>query len=158
MGHQLQIKDSDLEYSDENGRIFWSLPILSIALMAEYTTNEGPQCDDYFLVFVTIEKDMFYFHTASFYAVGSDETLAALKKLLGSTFELELTGSTEWDSRVMWPQEMAGNKYFQFKPVRPETMLQKVQEKLLGPTNEYSPAKPIQEYLRSRLKDICESN
>jgi hypothetical protein len=158
MKSQLQVKDSDLEYSGENGSVFWSLPIPSTALIAEYTTNEGPQCDDYFLVFVTIEKDTIYFHTASFYAAGRDETLAALKKLLGSTFELELTGSTEWDSRVMWPQEIAGNKYFQFKSVRPETMLQKVKGKLLGPSRECSIAKPIQEYLRSRLTDIRNSN
>ena len=101
---------------------------------------------------------MFYFHTASFYAAGRDEALEALTKLLGSTFKLELTGSTEWDSRVMWPQEIAGNKYFQFKPVRPETKLQKVKEKLLEPTLEYSIAKPIQEYLQSRVKDIRNSN
>ncbi|MBZ5491232.1 MAG: hypothetical protein LAO76_09905 [Acidobacteriia bacterium] len=156
MKSQLQVKDSDLEYSGEDGRVFWSLPIPSIALIAEYTTNEGPLFDDYFLVFITIE-DMFYFHTASFYAASRDETLAALKKLLGSTFELKLIGSTEWDSHAMWPQEIAGNKYFQFKPVRPETMLQKVKEKLLGPTREYSLAKPIQEYLQSRLKDIRNS-
>jgi hypothetical protein len=156
-GSQLQIKHSNLEYSDENGSVFWSLPIPSIALIAEYTTNEGPQYDDYFLVFVTIEKDIFHFHTASFYAAGRDETLAALKQLLVSTFELELTGSTEWDSRVIWPQEIAGNKYFQFKPMRPETMLQKVKDKLLEPTLEFSIAKPIQEYLQSRLKDIPKS-
>lgn len=158
MESQLQVKDSDLKYSGKNGRVFWSLPIPSIALIAEYTTNKGPQCDDYFLVFVTIEKDTFYFHAASFYAAGRDETLAALKKLLGSTFELELNGSTEWDSHVMWPQEIAGNKYFQFKPVRPETMLQTVKEKLLGPTREYSLIQPIQEYLQSWLKDIRNSN
>ena len=158
MGSQLQVKDSDLEYSGENGRVFWSLPISSTALIAEYTTNEGPLCDDYFLVFVTIEKDMFYFHTASFYPAGRDQALAALTKLLGSTFELKLTGSTEWDSRVIWPQEIAGNQYFQFKPVRPKTMLQKVKEKMLGPTLEYSIAKPIQEYLQSRLKEIRNSH
>ena len=90
MKNQLQVKDSDLEYSGENGRVFWSLPISSTVLIAEYTTNEGPQCDDYFLVFVTIKKDMFHFHTASFYSAGRDETLAALKQLLGSTFSSNL--------------------------------------------------------------------
>jgi hypothetical protein len=58
----------------------------------------------------------------------------------------------------MWPQEIAGNKYFQFKPFHPETMLQKVKEKMLGPTFEYSIAKPIQEYLQGRLKSIHNSN
>lgn len=157
MKSQLQVRDSILVCSGENGKVFWSLPIRSIILISEYTTNEGPLLVDYFLIFVTIEKETFYFHTASFYATGRDETLATLKKLLASTFELELTGSTEWDSRVMWPQEIAGNKYFQFKPVRPETVLQKVKEKLLGSTFEYSIAKPIQAYLLSRLKDIRNS-
>lgn len=147
MKRQLQVKNSNLEYSGENGRVFWSLPIPSTALIAEYTTNEGPMYDNYFLVFVTVEKDTFYFHTASFYAAGRDETLAALKELLGSTFELELISSTEWDSRVIWPQEIAGNKYLQFKPVRTETMLQKVKEKLLGPTREYS--------MPNRFRSIC---
>src|ERR1700748_1292213 len=117
MESRLQIKDSNLEYSSNTAKAFWSLPIASIILISEYTTNEGPQCDDYFLVFVTIEKDLFYFHTASFYAGGSDATLASLKELLGSTFELKLTGSTEWDSRVIWPAEIADSKHFEFKPV-----------------------------------------
>lgn len=151
MESRLQVKDSDLEYSDDGGKIFWSLPISSIVLISEYTTNEGPQADDYFLIFITVEKDVFYFHTASFYAAGTDAALAALQELLGSTFELQLTGSTEWDSRVIWPEEMANSKYFKFKPVLPETFLQKVKEKLLGETFEYGIAKPIQEYLRSRL-------
>ena len=154
MESRLQIKDSNLEYSSNTAKVFWSLPIASIILISEYTTNEGPQCDDYFLVFVTIEKDLFYFYTASFYAGGSDATLASLKELLGSTFELKLTGSTEWDSRVIWPAEIADSKHFEFKPVRPETMVQKIKEKLLGPTLEYGITRPIQEYLRSRINTI----
>ena len=148
MDSQLQVKDSVLEYSDQNGKQYWSLPIPSIVLISEYTTREGPYFEDYFLVFVTLEKNELYFHTASFYASGRDETLATIKKILTTTFDLQFASSTEWDSRVMWPEEMADSKYFEFKPVHPETFLQKIQKKIFGSPLEYKIAKPIWQYLQ----------
>src|SRR5262249_25546280 len=64
----LRVDGSSLECNDDSGFTRWSLSIQTIVLIAEYTTNEGPWLDDYFLVFVTVEEGKLYFSTCSFYA------------------------------------------------------------------------------------------
>ncbi|HEY6968228.1 MAG TPA: hypothetical protein VJA94_03415 [Candidatus Angelobacter sp.] len=147
----LRIRGAELEYSHA-GAVCWSLPIESIVLIAEYTTNEGPYLDDYFLVFVTVEQGTFYFATCSFYAKGRDDVLSTLHEQLASPFELELIGSTDWESRVVWPSRMAGKEYFTFRAVSPKTLTEKIKTKLLGETLEYSISHEIQEYLKEQLR------
>src|SRR5262249_45979385 len=135
---RLRVDGSSLEYNDDSGTAGWSLLIETIVLMSEYTTNEGPQLDDYFLVFVTVEEGKLYFSTCSFYADGRDEVVASLGERLGSPIQLGLANSTNWKSRVLWPPELAGSEYFTFKEIQTETLPEKARKWLLGPTHEYS--------------------
>jgi len=146
----LRIRGAELEYSNA-GAICWTLPIDSIVLIAEYTTNEGPHLDDYFLVFVTVEHCALYFATCSFYAEGRDDVLSTLREHLASPFQLELTGSTDWESRVVWPDKVAGKEYFSFRALPPKTLTEKIEKKLLGESFEYSISHEIQEYLKEQL-------
>ncbi len=150
----LRIKESNLECSDTAGALRWTLPIKSIVLIAEYTTNEGPQMDDYSLVFVTAEEEKLYFSTCSFYSDGRDEALSALQQRLGSPIQLELQGSTEWRSRVVWPAKMAGIEYFTFTEMPAATLAQKLKKRLLGPTQEYGISKAVREYLDEQLRKL----
>lgn len=43
-------------------------------------------------------------HEASFYAEGRDAALRALEKRIGALLETGLWGSTEYRSRIMWPE------------------------------------------------------
>ncbi len=148
----LQIRESNLECIDVTGALRWSVPIGLIVLVAEYTTNEGPHIDDYFLVFVTAEDDKLYFSTYPFYSDNRDEALSILQERLGSPIQLELQGSTEWRSRVVWPVKIAGSEYFTFTQVPAETLTQKLKKRLLGPTQEYVIAKAVREYLEEQLR------
>lgn len=134
----LQIRQSDLECLDISGKLLWALTIEAIVLIAEYTTNEGPQMDDYFLVFVSAEENKLFFSTCSFYVDGRDEALSVLQERLGSSISLGLQGSTEWRSRVAWPIKMAGSEYFAFTEVPAKTLTEKLKKRLLGATQEYS--------------------
>lgn len=148
----LRIRESNLECLHTQGSLRWFLPIDSIVLIAEYTTDEGPYVDDYFLVFVTLEHATLYFSTCSFYATGRDEVLATLQERLASPVQLELTASAEWKSRVVWPDKMAGKDYFVFNAVPSQTFTEKIKKRLLGETYEYSISNEVQEYLKVRLR------
>jgi hypothetical protein len=151
MKQLLRIKGSSLECSNDSRTTRWSLQIEDIALMAEYTTSEGPCLDDYFLVFVTVEGNKLYFATCSFYADGRDAALANLQEHLGSPIELVLAGSTEWNSRVLWPPEMVGREYFTFTEVPAETLRDKVKQLLSGPAHEYAISRTVRDYLQQQL-------
>lgn len=148
----LRIRQSDLECLDTSGKLLWTLRIDSIVLIAEYTTNEGPHVDDYFLVFVTAEENKLFFSTCSFYVGGRDEALSVLRERLGFPVQLGLQGSTEWRSRVAWPAKIAGSEYFTFEDIPPKTLLERVKKRLLGPTQEYAISKPVRNYLEEQLR------
>lgn len=151
-GSLLRIRESNLECLHTTGAQLWSLPIRSIVLVAEYTTNEGPYVDDYFIVFVTAENGKLYFSTCSVYSAGRDEALSSLQKHLGSPIQLELEGSTEWRSRVAWPAKMVGMEYLLFREVPATTLTEKLKKKLLGPTQEYAVSNAVRQYLEEQLK------
>lgn len=148
---RLRVDGSSLKCNDDSGMRRWSLPIETIVLISEYTTNEGPWLDDYFLVFVTVEEGQFYFSTCSFYADGRDEVIARLGERLGSPTALGLVNSTDWKSRVVWPPELAGTEYFTFKEVPTQSLREKARKWLLGPTLEYSISRPVRDYLHRQL-------
>lgn len=147
----LRISESNLECLDPTGARLWSLPIASIILVAEYTTNEGPYVDDYFLIFVTSEEGKLYFSTCSFYSDGRDEALSALQQRLGSPISFGLQGSIEWRSRVAWPIKMVETEYFTFTEVPANTLREKLKKRLLGATQEYAISKPVRDYLEEQV-------
>jgi hypothetical protein len=149
----LGIRQSDLECLGSSAKPLWTLAIDSIILIAEYTTNEGPHVDDYFLVFVTVEENKLFFSTCSFYVGGRDEVLSVLQERLGSPIQLGLQGSTEWRSRVAWPVGIAGSEYFTFAEIPPKTLLERVKKRLLGPTQEYAISKSVRDYLEEQLRN-----
>lgn len=148
----MKIKGLTLECLDSSKTRRWSFHMDSIVLVAEYTTNEGPYVDDYFLVFATVEDGKLYFSTCSFYSAGREEALSGLQKHLGSPIDLELQGSTEWRSRVAWPAKMVGKEYFSFTEVPTTTLTEKLKKRLLGPTQEYAISKAVRQYLEEQLR------
>jgi len=70
--------------------VAWTLPIAAIVLIAEFTTNEGPYVDDYFLTFVTVENGKALSATCSFYAEGRDSALSEISHQVGCPIEVGL--------------------------------------------------------------------
>ena len=98
----------------------WTIRVDDIRIIGEATNQNGPFADDYFLCFATGPE---MWHEASFYAAGRDCFLAGLGARLGVTFQLKLSSSTDFASRILWPLELAGRPMFQHRDLPPKTMV-----------------------------------
>lgn len=101
----------------------WSIPVKDIAVFGEYTTDNGPWIDDWFMVFVTGEDQWL---EASNYCAGQDE----FRRSLAAIWNIEsawgrLWGHTDFASRVIWPQALADRDLFEFTTV-PQKAWEKV--------------------------------
>jgi hypothetical protein len=143
----IEVRDGSVVYRGRDGRSAWSLPIRQIILVAEYTTDEGPYCDDYFIVFVSTEGGRAYFSTCSFYADGMAEVITLLGGQFGTEMELALANSTKWDSRVIWPPDLGGSKYFEFTEITPKNSGERIRKALLGKQLEYRITEPIRTFI-----------
>jgi len=139
-----------LEYYSSERRLHWRIPVESIVLMAEYTTNEGPLIDDYFVLFIALDGDKLNIATASFYSDGRDGIVRTLARRWGNDIELSLFNSTEWKSRVVWPPALVGREYFEFKEVMPHGLNEKFRRFAFGPVYDYSPSQSVREFLLSK--------
>jgi hypothetical protein len=150
---RLQILGSTMQYIF-HGEVQWTLPLENLVLIAEYTTNEGPYVDDYFLVFVTMEEGAIFFSRSSFYSEGRAPTLKELANWLGTPLEPSLTGADvgarEWNSRVVWPPQMAAKQYFTFTKAPPPDILEKLKNRVLGSAYEYAISQEVREYIETQ--------
>ena len=147
--NQLRVSLGVLEYHSFEDKLIWAVAAKDIVLMAEYTNDEGPILDDYFLVFVSIQNGIPFFATASFYSEGRDEVVKHLGAQLAADIELGLAFSTEWESRIVWPPALAGQEYFECMEVPPNTVLARLRKVVFGPTYEYVPTKSVRAFLGS---------
>jgi hypothetical protein len=144
----LTIENDDLCSSGAHAGRLWSCPLSAIVLIAEYTTNEGPWLDDYFLVFWTWEDDRLFRCQASFYSNGRDEVIARLSEHFTPELKLDLAYSTDWKSRVIWPPALIDRPYFTFVDVRPTSWRDRLKRRALGPTQEYFASDEVCAFLR----------
>ena len=107
---QIETVEGRLRYGGDH--VPWEIVIANIAVIGEYTNQNGPYAVDYFLVFM--ERGHTQWYEASFYAHGRDEALKSLAIQLGAELECQLSHSTDFRSRVMWPSALAGREMFQW--------------------------------------------
>ncbi len=122
-------------------------PIAAILLIAEYTTDEGPYFDDYFLEIWSLENNSLLCSKTTFYATGIDATFLALATQLGADLNFGLIGSTEWASRIVWPPDLAGHPYFSFREVTPTNWRTKLSRRFFGAPKEYFRTEEVQSFL-----------
>ena len=110
---QYRIADGTLSYqSDVYGS--WELSISEITAIGEYTNQDGPFADDYFLAFLAVGKPGWF--EASFYGDGRDDILKKLSNLLACDLSCGLAHSTTFASRFIWPDQRKGEELFDFQP------------------------------------------
>lgn len=91
-------------------RVAWELPIERLVAVGELTTANGPWLDDYFLVFLELGGA---YYEASFYAVGRDDVLERLGAALRTNLQPGLSNSTEWQTRIIWPESLREQPVFE---------------------------------------------
>lgn len=103
--------------------------LTDVAAIGEFTNEDGPNLDDWFLVLVHRNGSEWF--DASMYAVGVEFVCERLSVALGALIKGELANSTHFASRVLWPPERAGRSLFIFRAVTPVGWLHRVQLFLL---------------------------
>jgi hypothetical protein len=116
----------------------WTIRIADVVLVAEYTTDQGPSVDDYFLVFVTREYGELFYSSVTMSATGINAALEEIEKHLGGSLELKLSASRRWASRVVWPLHLAGVEYLEAEEAPPpEGWRERLMRKFNGVRPEY---------------------
>ena len=119
----LAISGSSLHCRSDSTDPGWSIQIGEIVLVAEYTTDDGPAVDDYFLVFVTREYGELFYSSVTMSAAGINSVMEDLEKHLGGTLELKLFSTRRRESRVVWPRHLAGVEYLEPEEIAPPSGL-----------------------------------
>lgn len=132
----------------------WSVEVCDLILIAEYTTDEGPYADDYFLVFVSLRDGKLVSAECSLYAQGRDEAMHALGERLGDAIAWRLFGSTVWASNVLWPPSLAGAEYLTLSAVQPAGWGAWWRRLLRGQEHERRLSDGVRAYLGGRLTGL----
>jgi hypothetical protein len=98
----------------------WGLNLAAVRIIGEFTNQNGPFLDDYFVCFATGLGEWL---EASFYAEGREEFLRALEGKLAVRLELGLCHSADFASRVLWPASLAGEPMFRFDEMPTDGLL-----------------------------------
>ena len=97
-----------IEYGYQNTQ--WSVSCDDIRVVGEFTNNNGPYADDFYLVLIDNKEAV---HVGSFYAPGRDFVDIMLKNA-GMLDEYGLCNSAELRSRVLYPNELRGEPLYTF--------------------------------------------
>jgi hypothetical protein len=80
-----------------------------VVLVGEYTTSDGPDTDDYFLLVITKDRRLYEVPSPG---DGPDCAIGLLRRALGVDLTFELYNRTDFSSRVMFPLELKGRPIF----------------------------------------------
>lgn len=94
----------------------WEIPIANIIVVGEYTNDQGPLLDDWFICFLV--DDLNGWHEASNYADGISDFKKEFLETKGvSNMYSDLGSSTDYNSFILWPNELYGKPLFNFTNV-----------------------------------------
>lgn len=120
--HKVIIKDGTLCYLHKEDFVF-ELDLKTVMLIGEYTNDQGPFFDDWFLLFLDHENQSFQ---VSMYAENIENVLSELIKTFDFERNLGLVNSSDWKSIVLWPETMKGKEFLQLISVEPSNTVGKI--------------------------------
>ncbi|HEV7240544.1 MAG TPA: hypothetical protein VGQ36_15000 [Thermoanaerobaculia bacterium] len=95
----------------------WSLPLDAVRVIGEYTTEAGPAEEDYFIVFIDGAGASYGVPVTALTPVATEQ----LREYFGP-LKFGLHWSTDLRSRIMWPEYLADEAVYDFTPVPPRTI------------------------------------
>ena len=93
----------------------FSLPVSEVAVIGEWTNQDGPGLDDWFLVAVPRGGGGWF--EASMYARRADDVRTQFSAAVGESLQVGLAYSTDFASRIIWPPAFAERPLFTFRRV-----------------------------------------
>jgi hypothetical protein len=109
----IAVRAGRVELSTTAG-VSWSVAVGEIAVLAEFTNEEGPWSEDYFWILLGYDGTFYY---APMGAAGILDVASEVKRLLSCDFSFDLFHSTTFASRILWPAALAGKPLFRFEQV-----------------------------------------
>jgi hypothetical protein len=119
------------------------LSLTEIKVIGEMTTQADAMSNDWYFVFVDKGNDQHYIPT---YANGMQEFLKQLGDKLGMDIVGTLFSSTNFDSNILYPKELAMQKLLDFTDATPKNIWEKL-GKIFGF------GKPIEAHLTKTVKE-----
>jgi hypothetical protein len=99
-------------YFEDGQNELWRIGIADLVVIGEYTNAGGPSFDDWFLIFGHRQQGRMLFREIPV-PLEIEAVLVELGKMRGGEpIRLQLVGSTEWNSRVLWPDTLVGKPFF----------------------------------------------
>ena len=94
--------DGSIEF--RRGDDGWRVRLEAVCVIGEFTDGSGPWGDDFCAVFV--ERESGAWHVLPYDADGCDDVLKLLGRKLDTPLTTTLANSTEFRSRVIWPEQL----------------------------------------------------
>jgi len=118
---KVQLKDESIRFGskDQSG---WELSVEEIRVIIEYTTEDGPFAPDHFLVFVNRSGTEYHLPLE---AEGCLEVAEQVGKALEADIDLKLSTSTNFASRVVFPDSIAGVEGYKLEKTK-QTLTQRL--------------------------------
>ena len=136
MQGQIQKDNTSGRVHIQGNKIFWDvqgknilhIQINDIVIIGEYTNADGPHFDDWFITFVTKDRQ---WQSIPLYADNREILLDYLCDKFQPDFkEMLLIGSFEWNSLVRHPKHLRGKPLFKLTPTEnykePKTFFDKI--------------------------------
>ncbi len=123
----IELEKDDIVFTS-TGREIIRLSLLDIKVIGEMTTTADPVANDWYLVFVDKDNEQ---HFIPAYA----NNMKSFQEQLGVKLDTEIVGtlfaSVDFDSNIIYPKELAGQKLLDFKDAEPKNIWEKI-GKFLG--------------------------
>jgi hypothetical protein len=126
--YKVFIRERTLYYSYK-GTLLFELNLDDVKLIGEYTNDQGPFFDDWFLVFVDTQNQRF---EVSMYSENIEAIKDEVVKVFGYDHTLGLVNSTDWKSIVIWPEIMKGKEFLKLEKLKPKSFLEKLKSSVFG--------------------------
>jgi len=101
-----------------------TIDLNNVKVIGEYTTDDGPFFDDWFLSFVYSDGT---WENISIYADNIESVRDYLSKTFGLDTSYYLANSTNWNSHILYPKDYLGHKLFEMTSPQgykePETVI-----------------------------------
>ena len=124
----MDIKNNRIDLVDNNiirtrdGQTLFEISISEIKVIGEYTNDEGPYHDDWFLTILTNED----WYEIPMYLEDFNKFLNVLGEKLETKFILHFANSTNWKSRIIYPEKFADQEIYKIEEILPQTFLGKL--------------------------------
>ncbi len=109
----IALTEGTIRLATEQGCVL-EFPVKDLQVLGEYTTSNGPELDDHFLVFMQGQEDWI---EISFESGDCEALLSALGREVCANITPTLSNSTIEQSRVLWPESLKGKELFEFREV-----------------------------------------